>query len=102
MARATRVHFPGAWYHVLNRGTERRAIFRSTRRCEKLIELLSSLPERFGGKAAGLRKELASLKNRSFIVYEVAYITSDSRHDKIGSHRAEFFQSFGRWAGHPF
>jgi hypothetical protein len=36
MARATRVDFPGAWYHVLNRGTERRAIFRSTRCCEKV------------------------------------------------------------------
>jgi putative transposase len=46
------VDFPGAWYHVLNRGTERRAIFRSTRCYEKFIQLLSSLPERFGGKAA--------------------------------------------------
>src|ERR1700731_4179330 len=48
MARATRVDFPGSWYHVLNRGTERRAIFRSMRCCEKFIQLLSSLPERFG------------------------------------------------------
>src|ERR1700692_3444113 len=48
MARATRVDFPGAWYHVLNRGTERRAIFRSTRCYEKFIQLPSSLPERFG------------------------------------------------------
>jgi putative transposase len=48
MARATRVDFPGAWYHVLNRGIERRTIF-PTRRCnERCIELLSSLPERFG------------------------------------------------------
>jgi putative transposase len=48
MARATRVDFPGAWYHVLNRGIERRTIF-PTRRCnERFIELLSSLPERFG------------------------------------------------------
>jgi REP element-mobilizing transposase RayT len=53
MARATRVDFPGAWYHVLNRGTERRAIFRSTRCCEKFIELLSSLPERFGVRLHG-------------------------------------------------
>ena len=45
MAPATRVDFPGAWYHVLNRGTERRAIFRSTRCYEKFIQLLSSLPE---------------------------------------------------------
>jgi putative transposase len=48
MARAIRVDFPGAWYHVLNRGIERRAIFRSTRCYEKFIELLSSLPVRFG------------------------------------------------------
>ena len=53
MARATRVDFPGAWYHVLNRGTERRAIFRSTRCCEKFIELLSCLPERFGVRLHG-------------------------------------------------
>jgi REP element-mobilizing transposase RayT len=53
MARATRVDFPGAWYHVLNRGTESRAIFRSTRCCEKFIELLSSLPERFGVRLHG-------------------------------------------------
>jgi putative transposase len=37
----------------LNRGTERRAIFRSTRCCEKFIELLSSLPERFGVRLHG-------------------------------------------------
>jgi hypothetical protein len=48
MARATRVDFPGAWYHVLNRGTERRAIFRSMRCREKFIQLLSSLPNGSG------------------------------------------------------
>jgi REP element-mobilizing transposase RayT len=53
MARATRVDFPGAWYHFLNRGTEKRAIFRSTRCCEKFIQLLSSLPERFGVRLHG-------------------------------------------------
>jgi REP element-mobilizing transposase RayT len=53
MARATRVDFPGAWYHVLNRGTERRAIFRSTLCYEKFIQLLSSLTERFGVRLHG-------------------------------------------------
>jgi putative transposase len=53
MARATRVNFPGAWYHVLNRGTESRAIFCSTRCCEKFIELLSCLPKRFGVRLHG-------------------------------------------------
>ncbi len=53
MARPTRVDFPGAWYHVFNRGTERRAIFRSTRCYEKFIQLLGSLPERFGVRLHG-------------------------------------------------
>ena len=53
MARATRVDFPGPWYHVLNRGTERRVIFRSACCYEKFIELLSSLPERFGVRLHG-------------------------------------------------
>ena len=53
MARATRVDLPGAWYYVLDRGTQRRAIFRSARCCEKFIELLSSLPERFGMRLHG-------------------------------------------------
>jgi hypothetical protein len=48
MARATRVDFPGAWYHVLNRGTERGSIFYSNRCYERFIELLSILPQRFG------------------------------------------------------
>jgi len=29
MARPTRIDFPGAWYHVINRGIEKRLIFRS-------------------------------------------------------------------------
>jgi putative transposase len=53
MARATRVDFPGAWYHVLNRGIEKRAIFRSRPSNEKFMELLSSLPERFGVRLHG-------------------------------------------------
>ena len=53
MARATRVDFPGAWYHVLNRGIERRTIFPTRRCCEKFIELLSGLPKRFGVQLHG-------------------------------------------------
>jgi hypothetical protein len=29
MARPARIDFPGAWYHVLNRGVEKRLNFRS-------------------------------------------------------------------------
>jgi putative transposase len=53
MARPTRIDFPGGWYHVLNRGIEKRVIFRSTRCYERFLELLSCLPGRFGVKLHG-------------------------------------------------
>jgi putative transposase len=48
MARPTRIDLPGGWYHVLNRGIEKRSIYRSDRCRERFVELLSQLPERFG------------------------------------------------------
>jgi putative transposase len=53
MARPTRIDLPGAWYHVLNRGIEKRSIFRSQRCYERFLELLSALPRRFGLKLHG-------------------------------------------------
>jgi putative transposase len=53
MARPTRIDFPGAWYHVLNRGIEKRSIFRSQHCYERFLELLSALPGRFGVKVHG-------------------------------------------------
>ena len=53
MARPTRIDFPGAWYHVVNRGIERRLIFRSGGCYERFLELVSTLPARFGVKLHG-------------------------------------------------
>jgi hypothetical protein len=53
VARPTRVDFPGARYHVLNRGTEKRAILRSRRGYEKFIELLGSVLKRFAVRLHG-------------------------------------------------
>jgi len=53
MARPTRLDYPGAWYHVLNRGIERRPIYPSRRCYEKFVELLSRLAERFGVRLHG-------------------------------------------------
>jgi putative transposase len=48
MARALRVAVPGAWYHVIARGIERRAIFRAEAYFQRFEALLATLPERFG------------------------------------------------------
>ena len=47
MARPLRVEFAGAWYHVIARGDERRAIFRSERDRERFLELLAEAATRF-------------------------------------------------------
>jgi putative transposase len=48
MAWPLRVTIPGAWYHVIARGIERRAIFRGEFYYLKFAKLLATLPERFG------------------------------------------------------
>ena len=53
MARPTRLDIEGGWYHVVNRGIEKRAIFRGPSGYEHFCELLASLPQRFGVRVHG-------------------------------------------------
>jgi putative transposase len=50
MARSLRVIVPGAWYHVIARGIERRAIFRAGAYYRKFEVLLADLVQRFGAR----------------------------------------------------
>ena len=42
MARALRITFPGAFYHITSGGNERKAVFKSERDQEKFLEYLES------------------------------------------------------------
>jgi len=53
MARPIRLDVEGGWYHVLNRGIERKVIFRDPQYYSHFIELLSRLPGRFGVRVHG-------------------------------------------------
>ena len=48
MARPLRIEYPGALYHVMSRGNEKKDIFRTTRDREKFLSYLSSAGERHG------------------------------------------------------
>jgi putative transposase len=48
MARLARLEIPGRWYHIINRGHQRRAIFRDRRCYEDFLKRLAQLPQRFG------------------------------------------------------
>ena len=48
MARAMRIEFPGAVYHITSRGNERRDIFRDDHDRRHFHELLGEVVRRFG------------------------------------------------------
>lgn len=43
MARPLRIEYPGAYYHVINRGNAGESIFKSNRDHEKFLENLATL-----------------------------------------------------------
>lgn len=50
MARAIRIEFPGAFYHVMNRSNTGTDLFRSNRDREKFLEYIGKAVDRFGIK----------------------------------------------------
>ncbi|MDR3642388.1 MAG: transposase [Candidatus Doudnabacteria bacterium] len=48
MARPLRIEYPGAFYHVINRGLEKREIYRTDKDREYFLELLEHLHEKYG------------------------------------------------------
>ncbi len=48
MARPLRIEYPGAFYHVMNRGLERREIFRDTKDYEAFFSFCLEIHKRFG------------------------------------------------------
>ena len=47
MARALRIQYPGACYHVTSRGNERKDIYKSQRDREKFLFYLETATERY-------------------------------------------------------
>lgn len=47
MARALRLEVAGGWYHVLNRGIERRKLFTCREDYQRFLAVLAMMPERF-------------------------------------------------------
>jgi REP element-mobilizing transposase RayT len=48
MARSARLELAGGWYHVINRGHQRRVIFRDAADYKNFLERLAEFPNRFG------------------------------------------------------
>ena len=52
MSRPLRIEYPGAWYHVINRGRRREDVFKEQRDYETFIDLLKELADGYNVKIA--------------------------------------------------
>jgi putative transposase len=50
MGRPLRIEYPGAWYHVMNRGAGRRKIFKDKRDTQLFLELLGEISQTFSAQ----------------------------------------------------
>jgi putative transposase len=50
MSRPIRIEYPGAWYHVMNRGARREVIFKSDKQRQYFLSLLSETTRRFNAE----------------------------------------------------
>ncbi|HEB94681.1 MAG TPA: hypothetical protein ENI94_14745 [Gammaproteobacteria bacterium] len=50
MARPLRIEYPGAWYHVMNRGAGQRCVFTSLAQRHYFLSLLADVHERFNAE----------------------------------------------------
>jgi hypothetical protein len=60
MARKVRIQYPGAIYHVMNRGDGREAIFEDDQDRERFLETLTEACEKTGWQILGLQLEQLS------------------------------------------
>ena len=85
MARPLRLEYPGAVYHVMNRGLARQATFRSPTDYETFLQVLHETHTLWGGRGLGLLSDGPSLSS----------VSTDARGESRACHAAS------QWGVHP-
>jgi len=96
MARAMRIEFPGAVYHITSRGNDRRDIFQDDNDRRRFLELLGEVARRFGWIVTAY----TLMTNHFHLVIETPTPTLSRGMQWLnGSYAAWFNRQHGRW-GH--
>jgi len=98
MARPLRIEFPGALYHVMSRGNERRAIVRDDDDCRKRLDWLRRTAETYGWRLHAF--VLLSNHDHLFVETPRANLSAGMQHYN-GSYTG-YFNRRHRRAGHLF
>jgi len=83
MVRPSRIDVEGGWYQVVNRGIERRSIFKKQLSYAHFLELPSKMPERFELKV----HRYVLMRNHSEFITDIMPVV---RHPQHGSLRKRF------------
>lgn len=112
MARPLRVNHAGGWYHVMNRGIERRVIFHDDRDREHFLSLVGLLFEKFGLEthayclmenhySLAVRTPLANLSKAMKWLGQLYCSWYNRRHNRVGPLFQGRFKSLpiddGKW-----
>ena len=98
MARQLRIIVPNTFYHVLNRGNERRDIFRDSREYEKCLELMGNLSERYGLKLWSY----VLLPNHYHFLVKTSEANLSEAMKWFGTSYTSYFNTRHRRSGHLF
>lgn len=98
MARALRVEYPGAYYHVMNRGNGREDIFKSDRDRERFLGYLGKAVERF----AIVIHTYCLMKNHYHLLVETPEANLSRAIQWVNVSYAAYYNRKRRRSGHLF
>src|SRR5580698_82345 len=98
MARAARIHVPGAWYHVTARGNERRAIFRAEADYAHLVLIIEEAVGRFGLRLHGY----VLMQNHYHLILETPEANLSRAMQWLNVSYSTWFNRRHRRSGHLF
>ena len=98
MARALRIQYPGAWYHLTARGIERRPLFRDDRDRAHLPELL---PEAVGRYRLRLYAYVM-MDNHYHLLLQIRDANLSAAMQRLGDSYAVWFNRRHRRVGHRY
>lgn len=92
MTRPLRIEYPGAWYHVMNRGAGRKKLFYEDKHRDEFLGLLQQVTDRFGAEFHAY----CLMGNH----YHLLVHTPEGNLQRIMRHiNGVYTQQFNRWMG---
>ena len=113
MARALRLEVAGGWYHVLNRGIERRKLFTCREDYQRFLAVLAMMPERLQTQIHAfvlmpnhyhlqIETELANLSQALHWLNVTYSVWFNRRHRRIGTLFQGRFKALLHEPGEPW